>query len=364
MVVAHAGRRSGMRSRRGATLVLVALVLVVVVGMVGVVVDFSRFYTYRTQMQTTADAAALAGATEVAHKTPAVAPDTALHYVQHDSVDGGVASVPRAAIQPVIWNFASGSATIAGSWTAAGVNAVKVTATHAAPYTFGTVFTANPTLTLTTTAIAAVQSVGTTDCLKPWTVSYQTLLNVLYPPAGSKPVGYNLTAADITRLSQMGSANQIPLLAGNTNPLAPGNIGSVQVSTPWDGNNSYKTAISGSCPNKFIGPGTVLSTDPGQGAGRTAKSLQDFCNANGGTSGSQNSFTCLASPKVKLAVWDSNNGGTGSNLTFHVKYVAVFAIVSFQKGGTEQITGYFSTMATTGTPTSSPSPASIPILVQ
>ncbi len=72
------------RDRRGATIVLIAMLLVVLVGMVGVVVDFSRFYTYRTQMQTTADAAALAGAAEVAHLTPAVAPDTALHYVQHD----------------------------------------------------------------------------------------------------------------------------------------------------------------------------------------------------------------------------------------------------------------------------------------
>jgi Flp pilus assembly protein TadG len=351
-------------NRRGATIVLVAMVIVVLVGILGLVIDFSRFYAYRTQMQTTADAASLAGALEVARSSPATAPDTALHYVALDSVDGGAPTVPRDSIQPVIWDFSNGSHTIAAGWTAAGVNAVRVSVTHAAPYTFGAVWQTG-SATLHTTAIAAVGFVGATNCLKPWAVSYQTLLNALYPPAGSKPVSYNLTAADIQTLSREGPANKLSLLLGNTNPVTPGNIAAVQVDSPWSGNAAYKATIAGTCSQKAIGPGTWLPTDPGEGSGQTATSLKSFCDANGGTTGSTANFTCTAQPRVKMAVWDIDNGLSGNNLTFRVKYIAVFAIMGFnKKSGPEEIDGYFSEMASTGSISGTPSPVKSGLLVQ
>jgi len=48
------------RERRGVTLILIALLIVVLVGMVGLSLDFSRYYLYRVELQTTADAAAQA----------------------------------------------------------------------------------------------------------------------------------------------------------------------------------------------------------------------------------------------------------------------------------------------------------------
>jgi Flp pilus assembly protein TadG len=343
--------------------VLVALLIVVLVGLVGVVLDFSRFYVYRTQMQTTVDASALAGAIEVAQLHPTLAPDSALDYVQHDSVDGGIATVPRDSVHPMIWNFSTGSGTLASGWTAPGVNAVTVSASHAAAYTFGSVWIAG-NQTLHTTATAAVAYVGSTNCLKPWTVSYQTLLDALYPPAGSRSPSYNLTASDITRLTQMGSANVIPLLLGNTNPVTPGNIAAVQVDSPWSGDASYKAAIAGTCATEQIGPGKWLSTAPGEGSGKTANSLKTFCDANGGTSGGGMNFTCLGAPKVKLALWDINNGQSGNNLQFRVKYVGVFAITSFRKGGGEQVNGYFSSMASSGGISATPGPITEAVLVQ
>jgi hypothetical protein len=339
------------------------MLIVVLVGMLGLVVDFSRFYAYRTEMQTTADAAALAGALEVARQSPTTAPDTALNYVARDSVDGGTATVPRDSIQPVIWDFSNGSYAVAGGWTSAGVNAVRVSVTHAAAYTFGAVWQAGNS-TLHTTAIAAVGFVGATNCLKPWAVSYQTLLNALYPPAGSKPVSYNLTTADIQTLTSEGPSNQLPLLLGNTNPVTPGNIAAVQVDSPWSGNASYKADIAGACSQKAIGPGSWLPTDPGEGSGQTKASLKAFCDANGGTSGGTGNFTCTGQPRVKMAVWDINNGQSGNNLSFRVKYIAVFAIMGFTNSGGEQIKGYFSEMASTGSITGTPSPIKSGLLVQ
>jgi putative Flp pilus-assembly TadE/G-like protein len=352
-----------MRDRRGATLVLVALLLTFLVGMLGLVVDISHFYADRAQMQTATDAAVLAAALEVARRSPATAPDTARHYIALDAVDGTATTVPADSIQPLIWSFVDGSYVVAPGWTAAGVNGVRIAATYPAAYTFGAVWL-NGTASLRTTAVAAVGYVGTTSCLAPWTVSYQTLLNVLYPPAGGTPVGYDLTAADITRLGRMGPANALALPLTRPNPLAPGNIQAVAVDAPWNGNASYRETVAGTCAREAIGPGSWLRTDPGSVAGQTAASLRAFCDAHGGTSGGGATFTCLGAPKVKLALWDITNGGHGANRRFRVKYVGVFAITSFHAVGGDAITGYFSAMASTGSVSGTPSPIVSGLLVQ
>ena len=48
-------------SRRGATIVLVAILMTVIIGFAGVAIDLSRLYVMRAQLQTTADATAIAG---------------------------------------------------------------------------------------------------------------------------------------------------------------------------------------------------------------------------------------------------------------------------------------------------------------
>jgi len=357
------GARPATAERRGVTLILIALLIVFLVGMVGVTIDFSRFYLYRVQLKTAADAAALAGVMEIERKSPTTAPDSALDYVAGNAVDGGAATLPRSAVLPGTWNFTNSTFTQSASFTTAGVNAVKVTATHAAAYTFGQVWAAG-NLNLQTTAIGAVGNVGTTDCLKPWAVAYQSLLDALYPPAGSKPVSYDLTAADVATLSQEGPSNQLALLLSTTNPTTPGNIDAVQVSNPWNGNSSYQAAIDGACANMEIGPGLWLNADPGEGSGQTKTALKAFCDANGGTSGNANDFMCLGDPKVKMAMWDANNGKPGSSLQLRVKYVGAFAVMGFQSAGSGQVIGYFSSMASPGGLTTAPSPLTKVVLVQ
>jgi hypothetical protein len=347
-----------MRSRKGATLVLVAILMTVLVGFTGIAIDASRLYVMRAQLQTVADATAIAAVVEVNNKRPTNATTVALQYVPKNLVQRTSATVNAADVEPGSWNFATNTFTPLASWTDPAVAAVRVTARYPGAYTFARVF-GGTGQTVSARAVGAIGYVSNSDCIKPFAVSYQTLLNVLYPPAGTKNTSYNLTPQDIQTLSAMSyPGNAITLLQGNSNTLTNGNIAQVQVSSPWNGNNAYTDAITGTCPNLQIGPGTILHGDPGNGGGQTKNALKTYCDANGGsTSQGSQTFTCNAQPKVKLVLWDQNNGLSGANLTVRVRYVGVFAITSFAGGsGSTQVTGYFSTMATTGGFTGTPGP--------
>lgn len=345
-----------LRVRRGATLVLVAALLVVIFGMAGVAIDMSRLYVIRAQLQTTADASAVAGIVEVKDKRPTNAPTAALQYVPPNTVERQVATVPAGNVEGGTWDFATNTFTPLASWTDPALNSVRVTANYQATYTLASIF-GSPGRLVQARAVAALGFVGTSDCLRPWAVSYQTILNSLYPPAGSKDPSYNLTAQDIQTLTAMSyPADSITLLQGTSNQLTPGNIAQVVVNNPWNGNNSYTNAING-CANLPIGPGTWLNGDPGAGGGQTANALRQFCQNNGGIQGGGQHYTCLGQPKIKLAMWDESNGAPGSNLMLRVKYVGVFAIVGFKGGsGPDQIAGYFSSMASTGGFSANPTP--------
>jgi Putative Flp pilus-assembly TadE/G-like len=355
---------SRLRSRKGATLVLVAIMMTALIGFAGIAVDASRLYVMRVELQTAADAAAIAGTVEVRDKRPTNATTLALQYAANNVVERKAPTIAASDVEPGVWDYTTRTFSLLGSWTDPTLNAVRATAHYPGSYTFARVF-GGTGQTVNARAIAAIGYVGTQECLKPWTVSYQTLLNALYPPAGTKDAAtYNLTPQDITTLAGMSApANVVPLLNTGTNVVTNGNIAQVVVSTPWNGTQSYKAAIAGACANLDIGPGTILEGDPGAGPGQTAQAMQTLC----GVSGNPNSFACPG-VKVKLAVWDQNNGLNGSNLRVRVKYVAVFGITQFSKGtgagGGDQIYGYFTSLPTDGTFSTSPTPTTRIVLVQ
>ena len=348
------------RSRKGATLVMVAIMVTALVGFLGVTIDASRLYVMRAQLQTTADASAIAAVVEVKNKRPTNATALAQQYVPQNLVERTSAVVNAADVEPGSWNFATNSFSPLASWTDPAVGAVRVTARYPGAYTFARVF-GGTGQTVTARAVGAIGFVSTTSCLKPWAVSYQTMLDALYPPAntkkGTQPNEYQLTAQDITTLSGMSSpANVITLLNGTNNQLTNGNIAQVQTYSGNANNASYKAAISG-CADLPIGPGTWLNGDPGAGAGQTANALKQLCGVNGGGNAP---FNCTSLPKVKLAIWDNSNGVNGAGLKVQVKYVGVFTVTRFVPstgpGSDDQIKGYFTSMATDGSFSGTPSP--------
>jgi hypothetical protein len=351
-------------------MVLVALLITVLVGMAGFAIDFSRMYVMKAQLQTTADASALAAIIEVRDKRPTNAVPVAQQYPPLNRVETQEAFLPSDSIQPGTWNFGTRSFQPLSSWTDPGVTAVRVTARYTGEYTFGRVFGAS-TSGLRAVAVAAVGYVGASDCIRPWAVSYQALLDGLFG-TGVKDPSYNLTSEDIQRLAQMSAAGAVPLalLKSTSSQITSGNIAEVVVNNPWSGNSpndGYQGAIAG-CANMVIGPGTWLNANPGAGSGQTENALKDFCKKNGGVTVKGQDFTCIGQPKVKMAVWDIYNGSPGNNLKFRVKYIGVFAIVSYTKGvgkakSDEQITGYFSSMASDGAFSSTPSPVTGPVAI-
>jgi len=345
-----------LRSRKGATLVLVAILMTALISFAGIAIDASRLYVMRAELQTTADAAAVAAIVEVADKRPTNATTIAIAYAPKNVVEHTAPTIAAADVEPGTWNFATNTFAVLGTWTDPALNSVRVTAHYPGVYTFARIF-GGTGQTVNARAIGAMGYVSTTNCLRPWAVSYQTLLDALYPPAGTKNPSYDLTPQDIQTLTAMSyPANQVTLLQGTSNPLSPGNIDQVVVDDPWNGGSSYKTSITG-CANLEIGPGTWLNGDAGVGGGQTAKSLQDFCQANGGTTGGGQNYTCNGQPKVKIAMWDQSNGAPGNNLKLRVKYVGVFALTGFKGGaGPDQVKGYFSSMATTGAFSTTPGP--------
>jgi Flp pilus assembly protein TadG len=346
-----------LRSRKGATLVLVAILMTALIGFTGIGIDASRLYLMRAQLQTTADAAAIAAIVEVNVKRPTNATAVAVSYAAKNLVERQTPSITAGGVEPGTWNFATNTFTPLASWTDPALGAVRVTATYPGAYTFARVFGVT-TKTVTARAVGAVGYVSTTSCLKPWAVSYQTLLDALYPPAGTKNPTYNLTAQDIQTLSGMSSpANLVTLLNGTNNQLTNGNIAQVQTYSGNANNNQYKLAISG-CSDLPIGPGTILNGDPGAGAGQSANAVKQLCGVNGN---GNDGFDCTSLPQVKLAIWGSNNGLSGANLKVTVKYVGVFTVTRFDPGTgpgqpPDQIKGYFTSMASSGAFSATPGP--------
>lgn len=369
------------RERRGATLVIVAICCVVILGFAGVGVDFARAYAFRTQVKTVADAAAMAGAVQMLKPggTAAGAPDTAaVNYAPRNRVEGGAtALVTDADVEAVEWDFNSRTVvepSLGNDYTHPRANAIRVTARYNVATTFGRALNILQ-IPLRERTVAAIGGVGSQDCLKPFAVSYQTIIDLLnsrYPLATPRTVDDALSQTDINHL-KADTSQTVTLLNSSQNQVTSGNIGEVKTwSDGWDptdvNGGPYQEAITTSqCPNLVVGPGTWLESVPSAGVGATAKALKEYCDSHGGTSGNQNKFTCTKNPRVKLAMWDQHNGLNGDNLKYRVKIVGVFAITAFTKGNgqdtPDQVKGFFVDTPSTGTFTGAPGMTTKPAIV-
>ncbi len=376
-------RRRGewRRDRRGITLVMVAITMTVLLGFAGVGFDFARAYASRTQVKTVADAAAMAGAIKLmtaAGRANGQPETEAINYAPLNTVEGGhTATVTDADVEAVQWDFNTRTvvARFGNDYTAAGVNAIEVTARYSMPTTFGRVFNVTQ-IPIRERTVAALGGVGTQNCLRPWAVHYRALLNQLdaafpLPGGGTRPNSYNLTQADINFLS---SNNVLTtFLQNNDDPTSPGNIAQVATwkesyAAPSSG-AAYHDAIAGTIPcdqMRELGPGDPLPPKPGAGTGQTRDAVRDFCVANGGVTGNANGANkpvdCTGLPPVKLILYTEDTGGGGATQSYIVKTVGVFKLKGFDPPNNNTSThpclsssttyasmcGYFSTMSSNG----------------
>ena len=342
-------------------LILAGLLLVTLVGIAAMALDFGAMYLYRTQLHTSSDAAAMAGALRLLQGDAAGALDTAIAYGVSHPVERANATMTPADVVPGQWDFVAQAFTPApgGSWLAATNNAVQATARHQAAFTFGRLF-GYTTRSRSATSIAALGSVGVTDCVRPFAIPYERMLEVLYPSA-TPPVTYNLTAADVTALRTATIANQILLKVGDASasPL-PGSFYAVRLppvlyangtaGAPWSGANPYRDAISASCTalTQNVGPGDWLVAEQGNMQGPTRDGIAALC----GVTGNPRTFTCSPPAPIKIVLWDISDKSIASPNAFRVKYVGAFYVTGFeagQGGSLDGVTGYFHSLASTGT---------------
>lgn len=245
-----------MRNRRGAILVLVAVVMVSLMGCLLIVLDMSKMGTQKNMMQTAADAAALAAVIELLDDTTTVGSEAA-KYSSANKVYNRQIAVASADVVCGRWNDNTGVFT-ASVKCGAGDDAVTVTVRDTVSYTSR--FLNPPSKNLTATARAWLAYVGSTSCVTPWGIPYQTLTKKLDP--GNTDTLRALTSYDLQQLRTLPAASlRFRLTAGGD--LGPDRVAGILM--PGQTGGSQLTGNNPADPACYpgIGPGTVLNVDTG-----------------------------------------------------------------------------------------------------
>ena len=364
-----------LRNRRGATMILVGVALIALVGVMALALDMGRMYLFRAQVHVASDAAALAGAERLLRQAYVGAADTAVAYGRVNHVEDAVPTITAADVIPGRWDFASTTFTPAlnGSWTASGNNAVQASARYTAQYRFGRLFGLTTRLR-SATSVAAIGGVNGTACVRPLAVPYQRLLDARYGVGGRDAMTYALTADDI---NWFGTNHPLMLLksGSSNNNIISGNFYGVRLppvmyadgasGNPWSGANDFSNALGATCDElallvsnaggrPTIGAGDWLLPENGNMVGKTGDGVATLCIANGGITpangGGNRSFVCNAPTQMILALWAESGNAPGASgcggKCFLVKYIGVFYVTEYVKG--DGVRGYFSTLATQG----------------
>lgn len=310
--------------RRGATIVIVAIVMVVLFGFTAFAIDFGRAYLSQAQLQTGADAAALAGAYELMNETD-FGEDSAVAMAVRNKVQAVSPNV--VSVEAGFWDDDARTFTPA-TWTTPGVNAVRAVTGHQMGYTFARVmgFT---NIDLTKPAVAAVGSATFAQCVKPWGIPFQVLAYAAGRPDWATN-NSDLTAAEIENLInnrielqfKLGSKNDESgtFYDVNNNVHIPGNFRALAL----DGNgaNVYRDAIAGTNCSGSIRVDATVMTEPGNMVGPTEQGVSLLCLGHQGAS----SGTCPPpNNQVLLPIWDDPGSGNG-RVPAKVRYVGAFEI--------------------------------------
>jgi Flp pilus assembly protein TadG len=334
-----------LRSRRGAVLVFVALSMTVLMLMVALVVDIGRYQAMLSELQRTADAAALAGADALSRAHDATYTDSAATVASINPVEGRAATMSYA--------FGHWTGTTLAATTIDTADAVRATATQSGTkFLWGVTGGASGAFTLSRSATAwAGGSLRSSTCVKPWIVPYGAMLYVI--GHNTNDPSYNLTEADIRQLEINGPTHPIALREGNgqiqqpngTTITVPGSFGSVHLpplnrAGTQHGPADYETQISDqSCSNApgdtssadTVAIGDTLQAIPGN-ANATRAGMQVLCNGSG------NNFACTPPVPVTVAIYATSTGN-GNNAHYAVKYLGEFMVTGYDHPGT--VLGYF-----------------------
>lgn len=371
-LVREEGGMLQLKQRRGAFVVITGVMFTALVVCGAVAIDFGRLWTERWELQSAADAGALAGAMQFMPGWDTLTySDSANAYVTRNR-----AMTDSITVDSVIkgnWDFAT------RTWTAGGdpTNAVHVVVSQAPRRLFMQGFGLTvPRMKARATAWAGAPVASTTACMKPWAIPYEELMyrinlhraatepNFPYVPANSTA---NMTrpfdqVADLAALQAMSSTDRMFSLklssqspSGAYDPSTTGNYQAVQLGKYWDyatqtyanpgpvsGGNAYEANVSGAnCHSLAVGD--LLISEQGVMVGPTLDgmctngnitgiqacdnpSVCSYIDANAGT----NYGACLDAGmnpgvEVKAAFFSCNTACNGSSI-YEVKLLGSFTL--------------------------------------
>jgi hypothetical protein len=339
-------------------MVLAAFTVGTLVIMLAFVIELSRLYVQKNELQTAADAAALAGAIQLSVSTnnvsdSAVATGNRNHILTNNAslVAGDVMcgvwdGLPTNGVTPNTWHDGSPHALPCLSTD----NAVQVNGTDPTSYLFSGVLGATNGNVSAVASAWLAPTVDNTSCVKPLAVDYQLLLTALDPFRGGvarDPLRV-LDAIDYNTLHNNSSALTFCLKDGSngsaTCPSTANTSGSFNIVglAPGDnGGNTYGNELAADCSENYvIGTGDNIDVQTGNIVGQTKQGVKGFC---------QTRTPCIMKfvfydnpvtdpdatyPSDKPATDGSTCNGqtTGTNVCYKVQTIGA-AVIDYSPGG-------------------------------
>lgn len=280
-----------MRNRPGAIVVMTGIFIVAIMIIAAIAIDASRIFAAKNELQTAADAAALAGAVQLLDGSETFE-DTARAYALRNRVEqDGIDSVE---VEYGVW-IPADRAFVAGGEPR---DAVRVTTRHPLPLSLARVF-GDSMVTITATAIAwSSAPVSDSRCAAPIALPYGELLNALGYPRWSN---MDLTEDDIRWLQENGSRDTVFFHYGHrqqdsadTDVSDDDEYFPVDIDSTWRrddplthsrpelSGDTYRSYINGSRCSRRVMPGDTIRSEPGSKAPSIRDGLRDLCVARGG----------------------------------------------------------------------------------
>ncbi len=363
-----------MRARAGFALPFMVLLVVVFIGIAAITIDISRMFVIRNQLQTAADAGAIAGAMQLSAATNRESGyDSARVFAQRNLVEKVQPDVSAGDIVPGAYDQTTSTFTATGSWTDVRTNADSVKTQHTGAYVLGPIYSIF-TKGMSASGIAAIGSVVETKCVRPLAFSYQRLRAVLYPGAAYNPAD-TLTTADVLALKAATILNEIAIKRGSgTDADNPGNFYSVVEPPAFDSTlgtfsdqnyheKDYEDFLALACPDVtpiYVGEGDWLRGYTGNRPNAIDNALGAKCTVPDTVSDGTHVMRCATPIEWLIPIWDvyaDKLDGAGGGTFYHIKYVGVFMATAYEPHGGGNVWGYFSALNATGPITVHPGPA-------
>ena len=287
-----------LKNRRGAIMILAAFAVATLVIMLAFVIELSRLYVQKNELQTASDAAALAGALHLSVSTNNVS-DSAVAAGNRNQILTHNASLVVGDVMCGVWDGLPVNGTTPNTWHAGSPhalpcvstdNAVQVTGSDPTSYLFAGVLNATNGNVGAVASAWVAPTVDKTSCIKPLAVDYSLLLAALDPFRGG--VARNplrvLDGIDYNTLHNNASQLIFCLKDGSTGHVTcpntantPGSFNIIGLQPGDRGGNQYGNELAANCSESYaIGAGDNIDVQTGNIVGQTRQGVRTFCSNN------------------------------------------------------------------------------------